>query len=239
MKVLAEPFYVGGYWGNRRESVDVCADRLEAFLRQLADAHPLLGSWLLTGDDSTSAKAHPFESTSESLRELLLAGRPRRDSDGSVMEDLGFLASLWNGHDTAAVGLMVRCGASPATATVGNAVVLDLPEAEGAALGLYSQDTARLVMNAVVSCWEPAWTTWTSDRLRRAQHAKPREIVVGWKTYLASPQPLPIERLPANVATDAIGEGILLTIGSDPNAVSEAAVIAVRDSLGDALRPTG
>jgi hypothetical protein len=235
VRALVEAFYVGGYWGARREPVGACASRLEGFLRLLAGAHPLLDSWFLKGDSGRSAVMRRRELGQE-LRGLLLAGQARRDDDRSVMDELGFRVGLWSGDD-APSGLMVTCGASPRTSAFGNAVVLNLPLAEGAALSLYRGNVAHLVMAAMVSSWEPSWATFTSHRLRKAQNAEPREVVVGWMTYLGSGRTVATACLPRDVTVETMGDGRLITIGDDPVAVTESAVTAVRLCLDDALGP--
>jgi hypothetical protein len=65
--------------------------------------------------------------------------------------------------------------------------------------------------------------------------AQPGEVVVGWATYLAPPRLVQVDRLPVGVMTEAIGHGVLITIGADPSLVSESLVIAVRSCLDQGL----
>lgn len=225
---MANRFYIAGYWPARREEVDSCADRLVRFLDCLTDVSPLLGQWFEPGADSGSTTRPPIELTLNTLRAFLSAGRNRRDTDSSVISELGFSVSLWNGIETDA-GLRVGCGRYGST--LGNAVVLNLPPPEGVGAELYSPSAALDIMRALVACWEPQWATMTSHMLRRAQSAKTGDIVVGWMTYVAQPQSVDKDRLPAGVMTQRLENGTLITIGSDVNRVSNDSVRAVREAI--------
>jgi hypothetical protein len=230
-----EGFYAGAYWAIREEDVGSCADRMLKFLNALGRAHPLLGTWFKPAGRNISATDRPVEQTPDAMRALLLAGRNRGDTDGAVIEDLGFSASLWNGQETAA-GLLVGCGMY--NRAVSNAVVLNLPPPEGLGLEIYAPRAASGVMRALADCWEPEWATLTSRALRRAQEAPPRSPVVGWMTYLASPRRVDATRLPEQASVEDLAAGSLITIGSDVTVVTEELVLAVRQALGNALVPS-
>ena len=228
---MIETSYIGAYWGPRREPVDACAARLATFMESLTEIDPLLASWFETGYSLKSARAKKVEPHPSVLRELLLAGQARRDGAArSVVNDLGFRIGLWNGNDTQ-VGLSATCGASPPTTAFGNRVVVNLPEAEGAAMSLYRRDTGFRLIQAVVAAWKPSWATWTNHRLRNAQQPKPGQVVVGWATYVPSQSPFPGGNLPPGVAVETLGTGVLITIRDDPVSVPESSALAVRDFL--------
>lgn len=232
---MAETFYVGAYWGPRVESVDACADRLARMLIDVAEASPLLGSWFRTAGNRQAALKRPIEPSAERLRELLLAGQARRDDPArSVMSELGFSADMWNGQDVQ-VGLHVHCGTPAAIpGMTSNNLVIQLPAAEGAALALYQRDTAVAVLRAVIAAWRPDWCTWTSRRLRRAQELQPFDVVAGWATYVVEPAGAWTDRLPAGIAAEQVGSGLLLTSQGDADSASEATACAMRDALGPA-----
>lgn len=235
---MAEAFYVGAYWGPRGEPVDECARRLSELLAGLGGVDSLLASWFRTGGSRKAALAQGVDASSTGLRELLLAGRARRDDAGrAVMSELGFSASIWNGQEVQ-VGVSVRCGLSAAgPGLVSNSLSVQLPAAEGDALALYGRDAALAVMRAVVESWQPAWATWTSHRLRRAQGSQPGEVVAGWATYVADRSGVRADLLPAGVTAEPSGGGVLITAEGDADVVPEMTVSAVRGALGRALRP--
>jgi len=235
---VAEAFYVGAYWGPRGEPAGECARRLSGLLSELGAVDSLMASWFETGGSRKAALALSVDESAEGLQELLLAGRARRDDAGrSVMSELGYSASIWNGQKIQ-VGISVRCGLSAAVpGLAGNSLLIRLPAAGSDALALYGREPALAIMRAVVTSWQPEWATWTSHRLRKAQGAQPGEVVVGWSTYVADRIGVRADRLPANVTAEPLGIGVLLTAEGDADVVSESAVSDVRGALGRALRP--
>lgn len=233
---MAETSYIGAYWGPREESVSDCAGRWSNMLNALAAVDPLLASWFRTG---ASRKAALARRVGQSPEGLLLSGRARRDdADRSVMTELGFSASIWNGQK-AQVGVSVRCGSSAAVqGLASNSLTVQLPEAQGEATALYRRQSALAVLRAVVTAWQPSWCTWTSHRLRKAQGAQPGEVVVGWATYVYDRSGVRTDRLPGSVTAEALDVGLLLIADGDADVVSETTVSAVRGALGRALHPT-
>lgn len=233
-----EPYYLGAYWGPRGESADECAERLSLLLASLGNVDPRLTSWFKTGGSRKAALKRQVDPSIQALRELLLAGRPRRDDEiRSVMSDLGFRVGLWNGQEVE-VGLSVRCGSPAAIAGMtSNTLTMQFPPAEGEAATLYRREVALAVVRAVVAAFEPAWCTWTSDVLRSVQCAQPNEIVIGWATYIANPKGVRTDRLPAGTTAESLGAGLLLQAEGDADSASEGTVLALREALGRALRP--
>lgn len=234
---MAETFYVGAYWGPRGESVDACAGRLSSQLLALGDVDPALKTWFKTGRSRRAASTCKVDPTPESVRDLLIERRQRQDDPArTVMTDLGYSASLWNGQQ-APVGLSVRCGsAAMIPGMVSNSLSIQLPAAEGAASVLYRRKIALEIVRSVVVAWEPVWCTWTSHRLRAAQQAQPDEIVAGWATYLARADGVPTDDLPHGFTAEQVGTGVLLIADGDADSAPETAMVSIRSSLGPALR---
>lgn len=238
MRAMADSCYLGAYWGSRGEPVQDCARRLADLLTALGDIDPLLTTWYEKSRSRKAALKRPVDLSPEELQALLLAGRSRLDDeDRTVITDLGYRAGLWNGQDIE-VALNVQCGATIVNPMMSsNMVVMQLPQAEGDAVALYHRQTALAIVRAVVTVWQPSWCTWTSHALRNAQGAQPREVVAGWATYVADGASVLTDRLPAEVTTEPVGSGLLLTADGDADSASETTVLAIRDALGRALRP--
>ena len=179
------PFYLGAYWGSRRESSLRCGERLARCTTMLGQIDGALGSWYRRAASKAAAKT-PVGRDAESFARLLAQGRNRRDDDGEVIEELGFSFGLWN-RAKPAVGMSGTVGAHPAFPGVLNSFVLDFPPPGDDAGCLYDPAVAEGIFGAVIESWEPEWATWTSPSLRDVQGVAPREPVVGWMTYLSSP----------------------------------------------------
>src|SRR5215510_5513523 len=92
-----EHYYIAGYWGRRRATVDDCAAKATEFLESLAEIEETFRTWFHTADSEEEALSRPFRIDQASLREELLASRSRRDSDNSIVEELGFNLAMWTG----------------------------------------------------------------------------------------------------------------------------------------------
>jgi len=230
---MSATFYVGAYWGARREDVEPCARRLQDFLERLSDIDSQFATWFRTGRSRRDALRRRVDPTREGLTELLLAGRHRRDT-GSVMEDLGYSIGMWNGREPDA-GLSVHCGGYTAVAGILNSCVVELPPMSAESEALYEVGVARSLMAAVVECWEPDWATWTSHELRESLPFQTGEVIVGWMTYLSSSLLSRESRLPALPDVEDVGDGVLITLGGDPAAVSADDLLALRHALGGAV----
>lgn len=226
-----DPFYLGAYWGSRRESSLRCGERLARCVARLGQVDEALESWFRRAASKAAAKT-PVELDAESLGQLLAQGRNRRDVGGEVIEELGFSIGLWN-RAKPAVGMSGTVGAHPAFPGMLNSFVLDFPPPEDDALRLYDPAVAEAIFQAVVEEWEPDWATWTSHALRNAQGAAPREPVVGWMTYLADPA---VADLPGG---SSLLSGSAISVGRDVTDAEERAVKEMRARLANvgALKP--
>ncbi len=227
--------YLGAYWGARAETLEQCTDRCVSFLKRIGSVDSALATWYEKGRSRRDALRKPVEPTPVRIRDLLLAGRNRRDlGDRSVLEDLGFRVGMWNGSAAPdSVGLSVRCGSYTAVKGLGNALVVNLPSPEGeVGRRLFAGATAGALVEAVVEYWEPTWATWTSHELADAQPTDGG--VVGWMTYLSGPHGL---KVPLDgYDTKQLGEGLLITLGEQPTAVSADDVLGLRAALGPIVR---
>lgn len=219
-----EPSYIGAYWGSRPESASQCGERLARCIAALANIDPALGAWFERGASKASAKT-PVELAAPALGELLAKGRNRRDFGGEAIEQLGFSVGLWN-RARPVVGLSGTVGAHPTVPGILNSFVLELPALDEESAGLYVPGAAVTLIQAVVEAWDPDWATWTTHGLRNSQESAPREPVIGWLTYLRN---VGVEAMP--VASESLGDGVLICAGRDFAAVDEAAVGAVRQHL--------
>src|SRR5687768_756609 len=94
---MIERYYLGAYWGNRKETAAECAERAVALLQWLSRCDEAFGRWFQGGRSRKEALQREVRPDPAVLRPLLERGRNRRDDDRSVIEELGFRMGLWNG----------------------------------------------------------------------------------------------------------------------------------------------
>ncbi|MBB5791070.1 hypothetical protein HD601_005645 [Jiangella mangrovi] len=162
-----------------------------------------------------------------SLAQLLAANRNRKDSDGEIIEELGYYLGLWNGLE-AGVGLMAKLGASHTDPGAMNHFVLELPPANEAP-GLYRHETARAALDVITTSWAPDWATWSSSTLREAQGAPPRSPVLGWITFLSDRRRVDPDL--SGVGVEKTHGGSLVTLPADVGASGASAMISIRKQV--------
>ncbi|QDV91613.1 hypothetical protein RAS2_27170 [Phycisphaerae bacterium RAS2] len=148
---------LGAFWRPRRESIEQCADRMQAFMEELVQCDEVFASWYQKGWSRKDALRRKVDVHDRgALLTLLNKGRNRRDYGGEVIEDLGFSVGLWNGGpEERTAGLMIRCGLYSKVFGLGaNSVVLGFPEELGA---LADASKTSRVLAITARCWEPDW----------------------------------------------------------------------------------
>jgi len=163
---------IGVYWPARPESAEEAANRLSRFLGSLptSEQELKLGEWFLKGSSRASARKR-LPADASSIAKALRTNR--RDDDGSVILELGFRLSVWNGEH---VSFDTTIGSFSAHVT--NAAVLSFPD--GALL--LRVDQAQALLQAAVSAFEPEHGVVASHKqLMGSSEGNP--WAVGWFTY--------------------------------------------------------
>lgn len=196
--------YVGAYWGQRKESADECAERLASCMRRLAETDEALSAWYRKSRSKQDARQQPIEpGNRESIVDLLQAGTNKRDTDRSIIEDLGFGVGLWNGLDgDQSASMSVTCGLYARNLHLRNSVALDFPKHSRK---LASKDHALAALAAVIESWEPEWAGVISKSSRTLRPFSPGSPFVDWMFYRSGLH-LEASQLPAPASVVRIGD---------------------------------
>ena len=116
--------YLGLYWGPRPVSLGAAAAICMLGFDELRGAG--FSTFYLKGPSKKEALKRQFVPTGDTVRELLAKGRNRRDSDQSVIDELGYSLSLWSGSvEEESYDVSYLVGSS--SKFVKNSLVLNLP----------------------------------------------------------------------------------------------------------------
>lgn len=211
---MSSDFYMGVYWGPRREAVDSCAIRLVTFLEEASRCDSAFTNWCKPRKShaDTSRRAVDYHSQ-DAMCALLNKGRNRYDSGHSVIEELGFSSHLWNGlSDDLAAGIMIGCGIygeySPP-----NAIVLDLPSKLG---GFASAQASANLLAAAVKAWEPEWGGMISRESRERRARKVGDPVIDWIFYI-NRLDIDHSKLPASASMQPVDDlGTIIVVQEHP-----------------------
>ncbi len=164
---MIERYYLGAYWWDRKESSDACAERLHRFFTMVASCDPSFAGWYQSGTSRQRALENELSIDVLTLRSLLLQGRNRTDTDGTVISDLGFRLSAWNGgRGGGDVVLRVHCGGHAGNPHIWNSCVIVLPDEGSAIERVLSISILQRLLEAVILCFEPDWATVIPESIR-------------------------------------------------------------------------
>ncbi len=238
MQGSLENYYVGAYWGVRKETALECARRAEVFFHMLARCDPSFAQWYRAGRGfPRELPGYPVCPEVKELEELFLRGRVRAGPGKvDVIEDLGFLETVWNAKKER-TRLELYCGAySPWGA--GNACILDPPKSGEVKDRILRVPVLEEILTSMVTAWEPDFAVATSVEMLERVEKRKREVRVGWLTYLSN-RLGKVPPLPEPVRVEPVGElGTLLILSPermtarDPEHV--ALTVRVREVLDEA-----
>ncbi|PTL82088.1 Imm52 family immunity protein [Vitiosangium sp. GDMCC 1.1324] len=212
---MREDYYVGAYWGPRRETALECARRAELFFHMLARCDPTLAQWYRGGRGAPrDLPGHPVRPVAEEWEQLFLLGRNRTDLSKKVIEDLGFRVLVWNGKKECTF-LKCSCGGySPWGGP--NSCLLDPPHEGPVRERLLRAPVLNEVLTSMATAWDPDFAMASSSEMVDLMEKRKFEVRVGWMTYL-SRRLGTLPPLPAPVRIEPVGVlGWLLTLSPEP-----------------------
>jgi immunity protein 52 of polymorphic toxin system len=220
-----ERYYVGAYWGPRKETALECARRAELFFHMLARCDPTFAQWYRGGRGAPRGlPGHPVRPEVEEWEELFRRGRNRTDVGKKVIEELGFSEYVWNAKTRERTRLEFNCGGY--SRGVPNSCLLYPPEEGPAQERILSAPVLAEVLTCVATAWDPDSAMAGSNDMVRLVRKEKGEVRVCWLTYLSrrlgTPPPLP-----APVRIEPVGElGWLLTLSPEPMTASNPEHVA-------------
>jgi len=207
---------LGAYWTARKETAESCADRLRRCLENLATLSPAFASWFYT-KERTRLQA---SSDPEFLRQLLLAGRNRKDfPPREVIEELGFSASLITDAPVQEqLSFRVVCGMHSKDPAIVNHCLLKFAPAGPLSYEAVPGDVKTRVLEVLIDAWDPDWAALRSRKLSQVLQARRGKGAVepyfGWITYVSRRRGTPSEEIRKNfhcVPRSNAGEIIYVT----------------------------
>ncbi len=234
---MQDKYYVGAYWGPRKETALECARRAELFFHMLARCDPSLALWFRAGRGfPRELPGWPLRPEVKELEEFFLKGRHRTDVDKEVMEDLGFHQMVWNAKKEA-IHLSLSCGGcsrgpnSCLLQTHGRSAVWERLLHDGILM--------KQVLTSVVTAWDPDFAMVSSSEMVDLVEKDDFEVRVGWLTYLSRRRGT-LPPLPAPVRIEPVGAlGWLLVLSPEPMTASNPEHVAFTTRVRELLDRAG
>ena len=215
-----EDLWVGAYWGHRPEPPEAIASRMLRTVHGLEPLDQILQHWHVVEPPGEM----PTDVTD--LASIVRTGVNRRDSDGSVIEELGWRVTMFSGDPAPnAPGTRLDTHAGSTSARVGNAVVLS-PETP-AEHGVFRRLGDKLVSVLAVA-WEPDWALFTSGTIfDEVGTAKRYPGAVSWFADSLGQLPNDLGRS----RTEHVAGGTIIDLVRDGQLPATDEIVALRDRL--------
>jgi hypothetical protein len=234
---MIETYYIGAYWGARREDAEACARRLAKLVQLLQPVDPLFASWVKGSKSLKLALTRPLELEIPSLQKYIQRNL-MRDDRRQPMEDLGFDFGLWNGAQGGNdAWLSIGCGGY--WERVSNRCVLDAPYKGPASERVLTTPFQVAALRALATAWDPDWGVAMSRAHRDIIKQKYPDIWPGWVTYL-SRRLGRVPPLPAPVRIEPVEDlGTLIILTPERFTASNPEHVALADRVCELLDRAG
>ena len=149
---MKDNYFIGIYWGVRKEGIDNCADKISTTLNLLSSLDESFGTWYRTTRPRKGEVLQSLNVNKEGIKSILLKAQNRNDL-GELLEDLGYTFSIKseNNYSQAHV-LSFSCGIF--FDKIPNCVTLNIGKNK-AYEHLTSNDFLRRVCAVLSEVWEP------------------------------------------------------------------------------------
>ncbi|MFL5359188.1 Imm52 family immunity protein [Archangium sp.] len=224
MQEEPEDYYVGAYWGPRKETALECARRAELYFHMLARCDPSFTHWYHAGRGfPRELPGWPLRPEVGELETFFLKGRNRADVGKKVIEKLGFSQMVWNTKEEPTY-LTMTCGGYSSGGS--NVCLLEPPRQGAVRERLLRVPVLPEVLTSMATAWDPDFAMASSTEMVDLVQKEKGEVRVGWLTYL-SRRLGSLPPLPAPVRIEPVGAlGWLLVLSPEPMTASNPEHVA-------------
>ena len=235
---MFESYYMGAYWGPRKETALECAQRAELFFHMLARCDPTFTQWYRGGRGAPrSLPGFPVRPEAAEWEQLFLRRMLRTDVDDEILEELGFREHVWNVKSREWTRIELRCGAYSPGAV--NVCLLHPPEVGLPRERILCAPLLAEVLTSVAKAWEPDYAMVSSSEMVDLVEKRNGEVRVGWLTYL-SRRLGTLPPLPAPVRIEPVGTlGWLLVLSPERMTASNPEHVAFTARVRELLDRAG
>jgi hypothetical protein len=159
---------VAVYWKARPDTLEACSANLQRHFDALATTSDALSHWYLKANRKPKEPKEVDVGSFEILSALLSKGVNRRDIDKSVITELGWSASLWNGdRGEFSASTSVHCNCT--TPRVSNSALLNLKSDDAQPL---DDESGVRLLKRFIDIWRPdegriTRSVWDADASER------------------------------------------------------------------------
>lgn len=235
---MDEWYYVGAYWGARKETALECARRAELLFQLWLRYDPAFTQWYRSGRGAPRMlPGHPIRLEVSEWEKLFLRGRARRDVGKTVIEEFGSRVHVWTTKTVEQTVVMMSCGAYSTGAV--NTCLFYPPREGPLRERILNAPMMADVLTSMATAWDPDFAVVTSSQMLDLVEKHEGEVRVGWLTYL-SRRLGTVPPLPAPVRIEPVGTlGWLLVLSPERMTVNNPEHVAFTTRVRELLDRAG
>jgi hypothetical protein len=235
-KVCTDASLIAFYWKGRGDALDICADRLHAFMRDFARQSPLLKSWksltVPLSLDSIQGDQRVNWRKREVVRRFL--GQGVFKSYGKEEPQSGYHVGLYSDAGADVSGpISVEVSSGHHSPNISDRLLIECSPSSPVYVELARLPLLLAICETIVKCWAPDNGVVISRDLH--DECFPNSMYeVGWITYRSSRLPFP--SLPKRFKTREVpGRGTLILATAEPFSSKRSTHVKALQELGSLL----
>ncbi|MET0402912.1 MAG: Imm52 family immunity protein [Cystobacter sp.] len=235
---MYEWYYIGSYWGPRKETPLECARRAELFLHMLSRCDPTFTQWYRGGRGAPrELPGHPVHPDAAEWEQLFSHGRLRADVGKQIIEEFGFAEQVWNSKGADRTRIELRLGAYSQRAV--NTCLLRPPQEGPNRERILCAPLLTDILVSMATAWDPDFAVVSSSEMVELIEKRRGDVPVGWLTYL-SHRLGTVPPLPSPVRIEPVGSlGSLLILSQERMTASNPEHVAFIARIRDWLERAG
>ena len=179
---MIDTFYIGAYWGSRRENVSEVADKTVKTLLDLKQLDEQFLNWYRTGMSRKKAMEKRFTTDQAEVQELYSKSVKKEELKDGFTTHI-FKLGLWSGHSNdTSCGISFNVGGQ-FEGGLSNCCVIEMPVEGEARERLLRLEKIKLLIDVLVKNWRPERVVLVSQELKKTLHTVNE---IGWVTYVAN-----------------------------------------------------
>ena len=232
-------YYIGAYWGPRKETAGQCARRIVRLLDDLGSLSPILSKWYRKGRSRNGALQFPVPPNYEAIRETIAERSEMTPFDDRATSEAGFGFGVWNGAtEGVEISLSVVAGSFVQANILNSCVLSPYGDPELPRTFLNVRLLVEVLKSLAKAC-EPDWATVSTYHHRDRLDMPFGAPEIGWLTYFSDRRGrLPKLPFPSyEVPVDDLGS--ILVLSDELFEDERAETVGMVDSIHGVLRRAG
>lgn len=199
---MIDSFYIGAYWKQRKESLDIVVKKTTSFLERLTRLDEQFLKWYEQG------YRKEIILDKENIEALYRKRVKRNDLTSDGFSKIGYSVSMWSGgEEEYSSNLSINCGHS--SKFFSNNCVITMPTEGEKKESLLKLAKQRELVDLLVKSWDPDNIILSSNRLK----SEIETDEVGWITYYKLIKQVP--KTNGNVVYEKYNDGHLFYLAND------------------------